>query len=316
MLSYTYMSNFIKGVNTMNSRQLQYAIVLSESLSISKAAEKLKITQPALSKQILSLEEEMGVVLFNRGTTPLSLTPAGEHFIREAKELLFRETELKHSMEDFKSGDKGRLVIGVSPFKAAYFLSSVIKELHNTYTGLQVVLRETNSSQLHKDAVDGLVDFAIVNLPVDTGLLDVIPLEAEPLVLAVHKKFCSNILIKQNAKKQKIINLNDCKEFPFIALGKTQELRQMFDKMCIINGFSPRITTEVVGITTAWNMAQAGVGATIVPYQFLGDKSIGEDMEIFLIENFSTMRQPAIVMRKNKKISKYANLAIELIKNR
>ena len=94
-----------------------------------------------------------------------SLTHVGEHFIKEAKELLFKETELKHSMEDFKSGDKSRLIIGISPFKASYFLSSVIKKLHNKYEGLQVVLRETNSTQLHKDAADGLVDFAIVNLP-------------------------------------------------------------------------------------------------------------------------------------------------------
>ena len=110
------------------------------------------------------------------------------------------------------------------------------------------------------------------------------------------------------------ININDCADLPFIALGKTQELRQMFDKMWITNNFNPQITTEVVGITTAWNLALAGVGATVLPYQFLDDKSIGEDVEIFLIDNFTTTRQPAIVMRKNKRISKYAKTAMDLIK--
>ena len=298
----------------MNSRQLQYAIVLSESLNISHAAEKLKISQPALSKQILSIEEELGVTLFDRGTTPLSLTAAGEHFIKEAKELLFREEELKHAMEDYKYGNKGKLVIGISPFRASYFLSHVIKELHNKYEGLQVVLKETNSTQLHKDAVDGLVDFAIINLPVDTVMLDVIPLDSEPIVLAVPKCFSGNIKKIRKTKKLPTVNIKDCTQLPFIALGKTQELRQLFDKMCITNDFNPQITTEVVGITTAWNLVVAGIGATVLPYQFLGDKSVGEDVEIFLIENLKTTRQPAIVMRKNKHISKYAKTAINLIK--
>ena len=75
----------------MNYRQLQYAIALSETRNFSQVADKLKISQPALSKQILSLENDLGVKLFDRSTVPLTVTPAGEHLIREAKELLYRE---------------------------------------------------------------------------------------------------------------------------------------------------------------------------------------------------------------------------------
>ena len=66
----------------MNSRQLQYAIALSEIRNFSQVAEKLNISQPALSKQILSLENELGVKLFDRATTPLLVTPAGQQFIQ------------------------------------------------------------------------------------------------------------------------------------------------------------------------------------------------------------------------------------------
>ena len=68
----------------MNLRQLQYAVALSRTLNISQTAENLKITQPALSKQILSLEKELGLALFDRSTTPLKLTQAGENFIKFA----------------------------------------------------------------------------------------------------------------------------------------------------------------------------------------------------------------------------------------
>ena len=126
----------------MNSRQLQYAVVLSQVLNISQAAEKLHITQPALSKQILSLEKELNVVLFDRSTTPLTLTRAGECFVAEATDILFREERLRRSMEDFKAGDKGRLTIGISPFRAGYFVSDTIRQLHQEFRGLQVVLKE------------------------------------------------------------------------------------------------------------------------------------------------------------------------------
>ena len=75
----------------MNSRQLHYAIMLSEIRNFSQVAEKLNISQPALSKQILSLENELGIKLFDRTTTPLTVTPAGQHFIQGAADLVYKE---------------------------------------------------------------------------------------------------------------------------------------------------------------------------------------------------------------------------------
>ena len=72
----------------MNSRQLQYAILLSETLNFSQVADQLGISQPSLSKQILALEAELGIKLFDRNHSPMTVTPAGEYFIEEARELL------------------------------------------------------------------------------------------------------------------------------------------------------------------------------------------------------------------------------------
>lgn len=301
----------------MNSRQLQYAIVLSQILNISQAAEKLNISQPALSKQILSLEKELGVILFERNTTPLSLTVAGESFIRTAKEILFKEEELKRSMQDFKSGDKGRLVIGISPFRASYFLSDVISELNKEYPALQVVLKEANSTQLQKDTIDGQVDFTVMNLPVDEALLDAEPLEPEPIVLAVPKKFADGFNAPKTTKDGYLaVELSDCKDIPFIALSKTQELRRLFDKICATSDIVPNITTEVVGITTAWSLAQAGIGATVLPLRFIEGNKLCENMMIFSLKNTASVRKPAIITRKGQHISKYAKFAINLIKKR
>lgn len=294
----------------MNSKQLQYAVELSRVLNISQTAEKLNITQPALSKQILTLEKELGITLFDRSTTPLKLTRAGELFISEATEILFKEERLKHLMQDFKTGDKGRLTIGISPFRASFFIADVIKKLQQEYSGLQVVLKEEKSGELQKLATDGLVDFAIINLPVDEAMLDVIELEPEPIVLALKRSFLG--LIK-GYKNQKEIDLKDCKDIPFIALSKNQELRKLFDKLCITCDFSPNITAEVVGITTAWNFAKEGIGAAVLPLRFVEGNKLREDMVILPLKNTATVRKPAIVMRKGQHLSKYAKSAIQII---
>lgn len=296
----------------MNSRQLQYAIILSEHMNISKASEILGISQPALSKQILGLEKELGVTLFDRETLPLKLTAAGERFIEEAKELILKEEMLKKSMEDYKKGDRGRLVIGISPFRATYFLSSVIKEMYKEFPGLQIVLKEEKSTQLKKDIIEGVSDIAIVNLPVDETLLDVIPLCEEEIVIVV-----PNCFLKEEHSAEKDVyptaQLSDFKDVPFIGLNRSQELRKLFDKLCAANSFSPEIRTEVVGISTAWNLASCGIGATVLPIGFVKENMVSEEVSVYSIKDAETVRSPAIVTRKGQSVSKYAQKAIKLI---
>lgn len=300
----------------MNSRQLQYVLLLSKELNFSQVAEQLNITQPALSKQIMALEKELDVKLFDRSTIPLTLTPAGERFVADAKELIFREEQLKRSMEDFKNEKKGRLEIGVSPFRCLHFMPAIIEKLREQFPDLQIVLHETNSNQLHKLAIDGVLDFVIMNLPVDEALLDIIPLKPERLVLAVPENL--KHLVPEVTQKGDIlpfINLGNCEKLPFITVSPQQELRQLFDKLCMTMGLRAEITTEVIGITSAWAMAKAGVGATILPFQFIEDNPIKDNLNYYLIDNESTLRHPAVITRKGQHISKYANAAIEILKN-
>ncbi len=300
----------------MNSRQLQYAVVLSEVLNISAAAEKLNITQPALSKQILTLEKELGASLFDRSTTPLTITPAGETFIREAKEILFRHSELMRSMQDFKDGNLGRLTIGISPFRASYFLSDIILGLKQEFPGLQIVLNENNSAQLLKDTIDGKVDFSILNLPVDETQLDADELSPEPIMLAVPHLLADKISAKAEKGKYPIIDISQCQDIPFIALSKTQELRILFDKICAESGFTPDIVVQVVGITTAYNLARSGIGAAVLPLRFVKAYNTDSELAVFALKNASSRRRAAIITRKGQHITQYAKRATELIKNR
>lgn len=293
----------------MNTRQLQYVIALSRTLNISQTAESLKITQPALSKQILAIEKEIGVSLFDRSGSPLKLTQAGESFVKQAEEILLKKDGLLRSMEEFKSGDRGRLIIGISPFRASYFLSGTIKKLQEKYPGLQIVLKEEGSAELRNAASEGRVDFAVINLPAEDIMLDVVPLKEEPLALIIPKNVGGHI-----SNKEKQISLLECKDLPFIALGKNQELRRLFDKLCLSYGFTPKIAVEAVGITTAWCLAQAGIGATVLPLRFIEENKTDSRVDICQLKDSACIRKPAIVMRKGHYLSKYAKEAIELLR--
>lgn len=293
----------------MNSRQLQYAIELAKVRNFSQLAEKLNITQPSLSKQILSLENDLGVKLFDRTTTPLELTPAGEFFIYKAKELLYKEEQLFHTMEKFKNGEEGQLVIGISPFRCTYIIPDIVKKVRDRFPGVRVVLHEAGSDTLRKEAEEGKFDFAIVNLPVDDSVLEVTPIEGETLVLAVPKELCS--LIGNSDEKE--LDFQNCSSLPFVVVGQNQEMRQLFDKLCAGAGFKPNIVSEVVGLNTAWALAHAGVGATLLPLQFVSYANFDNNLNLYKLKGNVSHRQPVIIRRKGQYLSDYAKYAIDIL---
>ena len=296
----------------MNRKQLQYVIELSEDLNFSVVAERLGITQPALSKQILSLEKELDVKLFDRNNIPMTLTAAGEHFVAEAKKLIYREDQLVRSMEDYKSGKLGKLEIGISPFRSLYLIPNIVNKVKDKFPGVTVVLHEEGSDTLRKNAAEGKYDFAVVNLPVDESVLDVTLIEADTLVLAVPEKLAET---PPEAAKSSIpeIRLNDCKNLPFVVVGPQQEMRQLFDKMCAEVDFTPNVATEVVGVSTAWSMARAGVGATLLPLQFVKNFDFDENIALYKLKTCQQSRQPAVVTRRGQYLSEYAKYAISLL---
>lgn len=291
----------------MNSRQLQYAIALSQVRNFSQVAEQLNISQPALSKQILNLEAELNVKLFDRNTNPLTLTPAGEHFIREARELLYKKDQLQRSMARFQSGEAGQLVIGITPFRCAYLIPEIVKEIRHRFPGIQIKLHEAGSDLLRKEAAEGKYDFAIVNLPVDESVFDVVNLEPDHLVLALPKPLAHKLPHRIGDGP---ISFGDCRDLPFVVVSQNQEMRRLFDKLCTAADFHPNIAAEVVSLTTAWAIARAGVAATILPMQFVAREKMDADIEILDIRDAVYTRQPVIVTRRGQYLSDSAKYAI------
>lgn len=299
----------------MNARQLKYAITLSETRNFSQAAEQLGVSQPTLSKQIIHLETELGLKLFDRDASPLELTPAGEFFVGKAREMLYAEDQLGKSLERFKTGENGKLTIGVTPFRSMSLMPELVKKIKVKYPGVKVVLHEANAGQLRKDATEGICDFVILNLPVEDPALQVTPIAPDSLALAVPANLVPG-LENPGKKPGEIIELREAKNLPFVTLGQGQELRLLLDKLCAADGFYPNITAEVVSITTAWAMARAGVGAVLLPLQLAEMESTDGNLRLYPLQRGLYSRQPAVVTRRGQYISEYAVYAIELLKQK
>ena len=294
----------------MNSRQLQYAILLSEVQNFSQVAEQLKISQPALSKQILALEQELGLRLFDRSTVPLTVTPAGQHFIREAREILYREDQLIRSMQRYKSGEAGQLTIGITPFRCSYLIPDIVRKVRERYPGIQIKLHEAGSDILRKEAAEGRYDFAVVNLPVDETVFDILPLEQDRLVLAVPEELMH--LLPRDAAAAPL-SFRECRKLPFVVVGENQEMRRLFDKLCAAADFYPNIAAEVVSLTTAWAIARAGAAATILPMQFVGSDRSHDQLRVLQLQDAVYTRQPVVAVRRGQYLSDSAEYAIRLL---
>lgn len=293
----------------MNTRQIQYAVELSKTLNISQTAERLGITQPALSKHILALEKELGVKLFDRSKSPMSLTAAGEHFIAGARELLYGEDQLLRSLEAFKSGESGRLTIGISPFRSLYMIPHVLRQVRERYPHVDIVLQEPASDQLRQEAAEGKYDFAIVNLPVDEAVLEVVELEADTMVLAVPQEMAQD-MPPSGAE----VALDACADLPFVTVGQPLEMRRQFDAACVAAHFHPQVVAEVTGLSSAWALCRAGVGATLLPLQFVRHMGVQEEqVALYSLRQPMETRQPVIVTRRGQYLSPYAQYAIRLL---
>ena len=220
------------------------------------------------------------------------------------------------SLERYKSGEKGRLTIGISPFRSLYLGPKLVKAIKKRFPGVQICLHETNSTQIRKEIAEGKYDFAIANLPVDESVLDVMPLNPDTLVLAVPSKMLPLLAELTDDSDLAEISFSSCRDLPFIVVSPAQEMRQLFDKLCAKAGFHPSIAMEVNGVTTAWAMAAAGIGATLLPLQFAREETFAkEDIALFRLEDELFQRQPAIITRRGQYISEYAAYAIQFLTN-
>lgn len=303
----------------MDLKKLNYVIAVAEERSISKAAEKLYVSQPSLSKYIITIETELGVQLFDRKSTPLKLTYAGEKYVKAAREILSIEQKTDAIINDIKNVKKSRITVGIPLFRGARLLPNILKHYWAKFPEVEVKILESTSSDLEKLTIEGKIDFSVIWLPIDSTQLEAEKLFTENLVLAVPPGYVfANGESVENYRLKNNLNLRDCGEEPFVLLTKGQKLRYFADCMFVDEGFSPNCILETYSVETAYNMVAASLGLSILyntDFQFSYNTNNIKDCPIFFpIKSDKYYSSMAAVYRRGGYLSKASMQFIETVK--
>ncbi|MFZ6757680.1 LysR family transcriptional regulator [Undibacterium sp. Ji50W] len=147
----------------MNLNKLKHAVVLAEQGNFARAADKLNLSQPALSRSISGLEDELGMRLFDRDQAGATVTAAGRQLVTRARDLLHAANSLKQEMTQLRDCESGQISFGAGPFPAGSFLPAVLTELAVTYPRMRTVLEVNNSDTLMEHLLAEKLEFFIAD---------------------------------------------------------------------------------------------------------------------------------------------------------
>jgi len=247
----------------MELRHLRYFVAVAEEGHITRAAERLGIQQPPLSKQIKAIERELGAQLFRRKARGVDLTAAGRVFLDDARAIL---NDLSRAMETARMtarGEQGRICIGVTPTAPFHpFVPRVIRGFGEAFPQVVLTMEEFLTSELINRLRDERIDVAFIrNVVSNADGLTVIPLIEEPMSVALPSTHplarCDNgaaLSFKRLARER------------FILYGPPGEaLHDRTIAACDAAGFSPIVGQHVARITSGLSLVAAGLGISIIP---------------------------------------------------
>lgn len=249
----------------IQTRDVQYVAAIAEAGSFSGAAEKLFITQPALSQAVARLEESLGVKLFRRESNPVSLTAAGEIFLEDGYTMLRLADTMQKRMTDIQGMRTGKLSIGISQFYGRYYFSRVIPAFHRMYPGIELNLVEETSSVLETMILKGKLDFSVFSLPVSSPNILYEPIFQEKILFAIPKDHHIAGTLAHRKGRLPQADLRMFSEDGFVMIKEGQRLRTISMDYCKQAGFYPRIIFETRSSETVNAYIAGGMGVGFVP---------------------------------------------------
>lgn len=256
----------------MEIRHFHYIRTIYETGSISRAAEKLYISQPSLSQLLKSVEKKVGAPLFDRGSQPLRPTTIGQKYLETARHIMELDMEFHRYVEDELGCAQGNLVVGSSPFRSTYFLASFLPEFQEKYPGIRLQLAEHTSKRLEEAVLSGDADLIIATQPVDANAFSFAELYSEEMVLVLpagHELSKQYHLPQDCRGTLPLLPIGLLKDTPFIQMHSEQKLHQQLLSLCEEAGFTPKIYLQTRSMETALTLAAAGLGATLLPMTLL-----------------------------------------------
>jgi DNA-binding transcriptional LysR family regulator len=244
----------------MDLRHLRTFVTVAEQGTVSKAALHLRVAQPALSRQISDLEQELGLKLFDRVGRRLFMTGEGEQLLGSCRSLLGNVSSLSAQAQLLRRGDTGVLKVAASPVQIESILSTFLPQYAERYPNVQVKLIETSGADTLAMLERGEIHLCISllqGIQADDGLFGTFPVPPLELLAACHPSF--------RFERGSTVDIGRVVSYPLLLQDSGFVLRKTFDAVCRLARLTPNILIESRAPHALLALAEAGLGVAIIP---------------------------------------------------
>ena len=239
----------------MELDQLRYFLKVAEHGSFTRAAAALKVSQPALSRSIQKLEEDLGQPVLERQTRSVALTDAGRLLQARARQVFAVLDDARAEIAD--DGRSGRIRVGAIPTIAPYYLPEILRRFSLAYPAATLIVQEATTDALLKGCAQGDLDLAIVALPVSARYLEVEALFDEELLLVLPPG--------HPLAARERITLGDVEPLPFVLLDEAHCLAGTIVAFCRQRAFQPVAVERTSQLAMVQELVALAHGVSMIP---------------------------------------------------
>ncbi|GII29729.1 LysR family transcriptional regulator [Planotetraspora mira] len=245
----------------MQFQQLAYFLAVAEARHFTHAAERMRVAQPSLSKQIKALETELGAPLFSRARGNVTLTPAGEALLPLARRMLADAETARREVAELAGLRRGRVRLGATPSLCAGLLADVLARFHGDYPGVELQVEEGGSRDLVRDLARGQLDLALI----------ILPLQSSDPSLVTEEILREDLVVASAAKpgRRPHMRIDELRGRPLVMFRRGYDLREATLTACRQAGFEPRFAVEGGEMDAVLRFVEAGLGVAVVPSMVL-----------------------------------------------
>ncbi len=249
----------------MDFREAELITAVAEYGNITKAAQALYMSQPALSHYVNKVESRLGVKLFDRSTNPLTLTFAGERYMETVGEMIRMNEQLTRQFRDISQNMTGRLHLGIPRERGAYMLPEILLQFRARYPGIELKVFTANSQELQDTLRKGRIDLMILPAyePESNQEFASEVLFQEELLLVGNRSMLDEGLFLPN--RPDTVDLGRFGGMPFYLLYESHASRQTANQLFRQHRIKPQIALESASNITCCRLAAVGLGFAIVP---------------------------------------------------
>ncbi len=260
----------------MDLKQIEYMVKIADEKSITRAAEKLFLTQSALNQQLLRLERELGVQLFKRTKSDWAPTPAGEIYLEGARDILGIRRRTYNRISDLANTKKGYLSIGFTPGRGIEMFTKVYPKFHSLYPDMTVEPNELSVLKQQAFIAQGGLDLGFMTLREDQRTKDnYITLFQEEIVLAIPQGHPLSRGAAPEGEPLAVLDPARLKYEPFVLMYKESTIRRVIDDVFRRSGFVPDVLFETSSNATILSMISASLCCGVVPWHYVKNQPEG-----------------------------------------